>query len=539
MAITVQEALKLPVMKKAKLLAGEKGITRQIEWVTIVEVIEDISRFQKGEFLITTGYGLNEKSEHFLKLLRSKVLSGIAFYRGFYLKEIPAIFLETAAKYELPFIELPTNINFSDITKGILEEILNKQMERTLFSLKTHKELTQLVLKNEGAAKISASLSQLTHSSLFIFNDCNEMVDHVIIDKNLICKDQEVHYQNQWLPIKELLRNVQRKNHLVNMDWENFKMIGQPIIANEKYYGCFIIFTRIENWEDHYITTLEHGATVYAIQFLKDEAVKQMKMRLEGEFLDEMIHHYHHDLTILQKKGERFGYDLTLSQVILQIKIEGIENDYKLKETIEKLYHLCAETFTLLKKQFMISTKLDGLTILIEAKDKEDSIHIAQEITKRWKKKNIMIGVGNIYNHPRKLRDSATEATYAVDLANLLLTKQTIIHYDDLASYHFFIQMKDMGIDLKSFYKEQLKGIMMTSKHGTDYLQTLEYYFKYNFNLQLTAQNLFIHRHTLKYRLEQIEKRSGYDLSSADDRLKLQLAIAAYKLDQYFQTKGS
>lgn len=65
MSISVQEAISLPVMKEAKIRGGAGGIDNQIKWVTIVEIIEDINRFQEGEFLITTGYGLNEDSANF------------------------------------------------------------------------------------------------------------------------------------------------------------------------------------------------------------------------------------------------------------------------------------------------------------------------------------------------------------------------------------------------------------------------------------------------------------------------------------------
>ena len=54
------EALQLPIMKRASLVAGHEGVNTPIKWVTIVEVIEDTTRLQEGEFLITTAYGLAE-----------------------------------------------------------------------------------------------------------------------------------------------------------------------------------------------------------------------------------------------------------------------------------------------------------------------------------------------------------------------------------------------------------------------------------------------------------------------------------------------
>ena len=59
-AISIKDALQLPIMQKTRLVAGKRGIENQIKWVTIIEVLEDIERLQKGEFLITTGFKLIE-----------------------------------------------------------------------------------------------------------------------------------------------------------------------------------------------------------------------------------------------------------------------------------------------------------------------------------------------------------------------------------------------------------------------------------------------------------------------------------------------
>ena len=60
MAILVKDALSLDMMKETKLLAGENGLDRLIQWVTIVEIIEDTSRLEEGELLVTTGFGMKE-----------------------------------------------------------------------------------------------------------------------------------------------------------------------------------------------------------------------------------------------------------------------------------------------------------------------------------------------------------------------------------------------------------------------------------------------------------------------------------------------
>jgi carbohydrate diacid regulator len=57
------------------------------------------------------------------------------------------------------------------------------------------------------------------------------------------------------------------------------------------------------------------------------------------------------------------------------------------------------------------------------------------------------------------------------------------------------------------------------------YTETLETFFNKNLNIQHTADELFIHRNTLLYRLNKIEEETGYDPKCFKDALTLQLAI--------------
>ncbi len=547
LSISVQEALTLPVMKEAKIRGGAGGIDNQIKWVTIVEIIEDINRFQEGEFLITTGYGLNDDSANFQRLLAMKQLSGVAIYSGFYLRDIPQTFIDIANQYQLPLIELPTHINFSSITKSILQQILNKQMEVTSFSLETHKQLTNLVLKNEQENKISTTLADLINSSIFVLNEFDEFAYYAYKHHSLLYSDNALFINNRSIPFAPLVKKCRSQRQPSELEWEILKIYVHPIIANEHYHGTLIAITEIEKWQDVYITTIEHAATVYAIEFLKEEAVKQTQIRLQGEFLEEIINGSFQSTSLIIERGKKLGYDLSLYHAVLQIKLEKYEENEIFKQHAEQLYNHVLTYMDRSNRQFMLRTRLDGLIILTEVKvDKkegnatEDSISLAKNLLHHWQQRNqgipITIGVGSAYKNVNQLSDSANEAKYAVDLSNLLLVKKEIIHYNDLATFHLLVQMKELGISLAEFYEEQIGKLLEGSKHGIDYIHTLELYFKHNLNIQATAAELFIHRHTLKYRLRQIESRSGSDLNSADARLTLQLAIAAYKLEQYFNS---
>src|SRR5690625_7097612 len=80
--------------------------------------------------------------------------------------------------------------------------------------------------------------------------------------------------------------------------------------------------------------------------------------------------------------------------------------------------------------------------------------------------------------------------------------------------------MKRLGIKLSTIYSENINRLQAESGKEIDLIETIEIYFKNNQSIQQTAKELFIHRHTLRYRLDQVEQRTGLNLKSTDDLLK-------------------
>lgn len=276
---------------------------------------------------------------------------------------------------------------------------------------------------------------------------------------------------------------------------------------------------------------------------MKEES-RQTKRRLQGEFLEEIINKNFHSSSIILNRGKELGYNLTLNQAVLQIKLVECQENTHLSQLSDLLYDDVTQFMNQKNRQFIMRNRLDGLIVLLEIRaekrsHRQDSVELAKDILDLWKEKmpenKIIIGIGKTYSNVNQLSESAHGAKYAVDLAGLLLSKKEIVHFDDLATFHLLIQMKEMGLSLQTFYEEQIGELLLKRKQGIDLIQTLEAYFLNNLNLQSTAAFLFIHRHTLKYRLNQIEQRTGFNLNSADERLTLQLAIAAYRLEKYFE----
>lgn len=539
-AISIHKALQLPVMKKTRLVAGHKGIENNIKWVTIVEVLEDIGRLQYGEFLITTGFGLlenEERMEAFHRLLKSKLLSGIAIYTSFYMKEIPASFIDLAEQNDLPLIEIPTDINFSEITKAILEQIVNNQMHLLEQSENIHRELTNLILNDQSLTDVTLRLSQLTEANILIYNEFYDIIyanqkDEFPANKTIISVNgRQVNIS------KHLLASLE-KEATVNETIEQHIFTIYPIIAKQSCYGWIVMIKLEESWQELDDIAIEQAAPIYAMEFLKKQAIEETHLRIQSNFLDDIFSQNYISERNMIDHGLKLNYDLSLQQAVFHLAFKNSETiDDNL---IDRLYHLTEQILVQKKKQHLIQSKLHSIIFLtnVTGETKEDKykycISLADDILKNWHyyfpNVELVIGIGTDYNQVDDLEKSAREARYAFRLCDLISTEAQIVHYQDLGMYDLLLKMRRNGIHLTSIYKDHISGLLSETDKEIDLIETLDSYFKNNQSIQKAAAELYIHRHTLRYRLNQIEVKTGLDIKSTEDLMKLKLGIMAYKL---------
>ena len=91
--------------------------------------------------------------------------------------------------------------------------------------------------------------------------------------------------------------------------------------------------------------------------------------------------------------------------------------------------------------------------------------------------------------------------------------------------------MSEDPAELQRFYAETVEPLVAyDEQYETDLVQTVEAFLDADGNVAGTAQRLFTHRHTIRYRLERVRELSGLDVGSTDGREKLCLGLKAMRV---------
>ncbi len=121
-SLTVAEALTIPPLDQGSVLAGHRGLTREVLWVDIMHApAEDFVR--PGDFVLTTGTDVRQPGvREFLTFLMSSPAAGVALGGppDIDTRDLLATLVPLADTHEFPLVMLPWEVPFADIQRQLL-----------------------------------------------------------------------------------------------------------------------------------------------------------------------------------------------------------------------------------------------------------------------------------------------------------------------------------------------------------------------------------------------------------------------------------
>jgi PucR family transcriptional regulator, purine catabolism regulatory protein len=107
-----------------------------------------------------------------------------------------------------------------------------------------------------------------------------------------------------------------------------------------------------------------------------------------------------------------------------------------------------------------------------------------------------------------------------------------LLAFEDTGAYRLLLpaMSEDPG-ELERFYEETVAPLAAyDEQYETELVATIEAYLEKDGNITPTAEQLFTHRHTVRYRLERVKELCGHDITSTEGREKLGLGLKAMRV---------
>lgn len=136
------------------------------------------------------------------------------------------------------------------------------------------------------------------------------------------------------------------------------------------------------------------------------------------------------------------------------------------------------------------------------------------------------VGIGRSRHTMDELRESYAEAKRAIEVGRIFQPESSLYVFSRLILERFLMELPQ---DISAYYHSLLFNRKTLRLFNEEMLYTIDMFFKKDLNLSDTARQLYIHRNTLVYRLDKVQRQTGLDLRSFDDAVTFKILMELKK----------
>ena len=535
--MTISDFLKLPNFSDLRLLAGEDGISSEVTNVTVVDTPDGTNWLNGGELVITTAYMLHEEKDllDFLRTLSSRHTAGVGIKENRYLSAIPSAALQLADELHLPLISVPEAYPFVDIINPVLTQIISQQSFLLAQANMIHKEFLGLAVNNNSVPEILKALSRFTRIS------CAFMDTHF---KSIFFSDDEsaLMHQLQDMDMEQV------SNAFLNQ-YDNYA------VANKNEVFGYLLFEKgqLQAAEESSVqTALEYASIVLILRGQVRIANQQMAEKYKASFLEDLLLNNVKADVEIHNRARLYGWDFTNGGLAAVVDINNIKKYFidrldsgtnrMLEEATELIFrdaiHEMRQTFP--QARYFRQSDLIVFILSVPEDSRELLPELLEQTFKRLQSQlshvspfTITLGIGQYYENIRDISKSYSEARVAINLGYSLQWFDRILFYSRLGLYRLLAPVMNSpeSDELCLQYIKPLEDY--DRKHHGELLSTLQEIIQCGWNLKESAEKLYIHYNSIKYRYAKICKVLNLDLADHDSRSLAEIAMKLYRLKHY------
>ncbi len=203
-------------------------------------------------------------------------------------------------------------------------------------------------------------------------------------------------------------------------------------------------------------------------------------------------------------------------RVVFVIAVSGAADGIAL-ETVQNMFAPNGPDFVAAEDE-------ETIVLVKDAKDMGDGQALADRIVDNLRAEalvNARVGYGGLADSLREISRSYQEARMALDVGKVFYADRSVVSYGELGIGRLISQLP---VDLCETFLHEVFGDHIPDSLDEETIVTIHTFFENNLNVSETARQLYVHRNTLVYRLERIEKSLGLDIRKFEDAMLFQIA---------------
>ena len=150
------------------------------------------------------------------------------------------------------------------------------------------------------------------------------------------------------------------------------------------------------------------------------------------------------------------------------------------------------------------------------------------------KKRDALIAYGTVVGEIKEVSRSYKEARMALNVGKIFFAERQVIAYSSLGIGRLIYQLP---IPLCKMFIKEIFEAKSPDDFDEETLTTINKFFENSLNVSETSRQLYIHRNTLVYRLDKLQKSTGLDLRVFEDAITFKIALMVVKYMKYMENQ--
>lgn len=263
---------------------------------------------------------------------------------------------------------------------------------------------------------------------------------------------------------------------------------------------------------------IQNLLVAYKERYDKDNFIKNL-------LLDNLL------LVDIYNRAKKLHIETSVNRVVFLIETKD-EKDSNALETVKGL-------FAGKSRDFITQVDEKNIILVKELKeeegyeDMEKTANVILDMLNTEAMISVHVSFGTIVNEIKDVSRSYKEAKMALDVGKIFYSDQNVIAYSSLGIGRLIYQLP---MPLCKMFIGEIFGENTPDDFDDETITTINKFFENSLNVSETSRQLYIHRNTLVYRLDKLEKSTGLDLRVFDDAITFKIALMVVKYMKYMET---
>ena len=533
--LTVADALTVPAMKHAELLAGETGLQNQVRWVHILDIPDVVPWVSPGDLVLTSGYQFLVRPETFQDLvprLADKRVAGMIMGVGVYLMAVPRPMVADANRRGFPLIQISSKTRFEDLTHQLITKLLYNPQQ---ILQRADQAAAQLTVAVESAAELQTlcdTIAGILSKDVALSVNGGATVRSRGVSDAALNELDGFFARGSW-------RAPHGPTQSAPSRADGRRLMLRPLVAGERLIGQLGVLS------DTDLTTLDllnvsHLAGLISVKLAVQRERRRSQQSSRSDFLRQVLLSGPEDAIDVKARGGLLGLREGEAYVVVAVRSPGERGEAaapgergEIAATRDPIVDAVSSVVRDPQSLFVLDTEA-GIVMLVPLRNLPGGAAQLREALQRVIRAGSLPVTAGLSDLGRSLAEAPSrlgQASRAADLAGKLHGPGAVRSFPDLRAFDLLDELAAAHPDVEFTIVPGLRALFdADQEHGLNLVETVRTYLRCGGNLERTASKLFLHRNSVRYRIERARGFLGDHLSEPSQWMQLEMALAIHAL---------